>query len=270
VRVAQRLGLHRDGSLLKLSPFKAEERRRTWWQMQAMEISIAQLLGTISMTLYSSWDVQMPANIDDNQTSITSQILPHSKSGLTGMSHVLWRYHILYLQRSNREPTQRPVWMSDNPPSQSEKDFALERYQRPLADKFLQFIEPVNPLHLHIQIGIQNFLLAVQRSLRQPGGASSRLSQMKDQERDGLLEVCQKAMEYYIMGMTLEILRMWRWHMESYFQWTACAFPFHSIQSQTDVPQALPPAPFPPRSLRMWESFSTRMKLTGRSDLHYS
>jgi hypothetical protein len=208
--------------------------------MQSMEISIAQLLGTISMTLYSSWDVQMPGNIDDKETNTTNQILPPSKSGLTDMSNVLWRYHILYLQRSDRESTPRPVWMPDSPSMQSEKDSILERYRRPLADKFLQFIEPVNPLHLHVQIGIQNFLLAVQRSLRQPGRVSSRLSQMKDQEREGLLEVCQKGMEYYIMGMTLDSLRMWRWYMESYFQWTARKSPFLLVYLQGNVAR-IPP-----------------------------
>lgn len=44
VRIAQRMGLHRDGRALGLPPVQAEERRRVWWQLQYLEIAVAQLV----------------------------------------------------------------------------------------------------------------------------------------------------------------------------------------------------------------------------------
>jgi hypothetical protein len=50
-RVAERMGLHRDGDTLGLSVLRSEERRRMWFQLQYMEIMIAPLVGSLSMTL---------------------------------------------------------------------------------------------------------------------------------------------------------------------------------------------------------------------------
>jgi hypothetical protein len=92
VRIAQRMGLHRDGSLLGLPPAEAEERRRVWWQMQHMEILISQLLGCLSITLYANWDAKLPANLDDDDIYPGMEDLPSDRTGLTSMSHCLWRY----------------------------------------------------------------------------------------------------------------------------------------------------------------------------------
>lgn len=34
-RIAERMGLHRDGTTLGLSPLRSEERRRIWWQVSS-------------------------------------------------------------------------------------------------------------------------------------------------------------------------------------------------------------------------------------------
>ena len=108
IRIAQRLGLHRDGSVFGLPPVEAEERRRIWWQMQHMEISISQLLGCIFVTLYADWDTKLPANIKDADVQPDTQTLPSDRFGLTGMSHRLWRYFVLHLNREFRRPTKAP------------------------------------------------------------------------------------------------------------------------------------------------------------------
>ena len=44
VRLGQRIGLHRDGTLIGLSPFETEIRRRVWWQLMALDGQTAELL----------------------------------------------------------------------------------------------------------------------------------------------------------------------------------------------------------------------------------
>ena len=221
IRIAQRLGLHRDGSVFGLSPVEAEERRRIWWQMQHMEISISQLLGCISMTLYADWDTKLPANIDDADVRPDMEALPVDRPGLTSMSHCLWRYFVLYLNRAFRRPDQGAVWMKAADGSLSDKDALLERFRKPLAEKFLQHCELVNPLHVNIQISVQSFLLAIQRAIRQPDVTNTKISEMPQSARDDFLKICTKCMDYYILAETTASIAHFRWHNQCYFQWTA-------------------------------------------------
>ncbi|GAM82431.1 hypothetical protein ANO11243_004110 [Dothideomycetidae sp. 11243] len=222
VRIAQRLGLHRDGSLLDLAPVRAEERRRVWWQLQHMEILISQLLGCISMTLWGSWDTKLPANIEDddvrNDTGNLTLNLPRNRPGLTSMSHCLWRYEALQMQREHMT-TPGPVRMSPGL-----QQSAMEHHRKVFAKRYLQHCEPVNPLHLQIQIGIQNALLAWQRAALQAKTKGTRLSEMPASDRDELLHICSKSMEYYIMTETTPSIAHFRWHNECYFQWTAFVY----------------------------------------------
>ena len=191
-----------------------------------MEISTSQLLGTISMTLYASWDVHLPANLDDSDINATMTSLPPSRTGLTSMSHCMWRYYILYLHRSAREsgPSQS-TWITTSPAAPIDQKAALfEKYRSALADKFLQYCELLNPFHVLIQISIQIFLLAMQRVGHQPSITGTRISDMTQENRDELLKVCVKAMEYYILGETTSSLTHFRWHHENYMAWTALVY----------------------------------------------
>lgn len=229
VRIALRMGLHRDGTALGLPPVQAEERRRTWWQMQHLEIAVSQLVGTIAMSLYADWDTALPASIEDDDLTPDMNTLPAERHGLTSMSHCLWRYHVIAMHRARRSPDQGALWI--NPisaaASRDVKHVMMEQVRKALAEKFLQFCEPVEPLHIHIQIGVQNSLLAMHRGFLQPV-TSTKISEMPQTIREELLGVCIKSMDYYILAQTNPLIAHLRWHTENYFQWPArksCPFP---------------------------------------------
>lgn len=228
VRIAQRLGLHRDGSLLGLRPAQAEEKRRVWWQMQHMEILAAQILGCFSMTLYADWDAKLPANLEDDDIHPGVAALPPSRRGLTGMSHCLWRYHVLHQQRlaKHSDISQRNfAWLTNSRISMAEKDAFIEQTAMALREKFVQHCELLNPLHLNIQIGIQSFVLAMRRVTHQPGVANTNISELPTDDRENLLKICIESLEYYILAETTQSITQFRWHNENYFQWSACKPP---------------------------------------------
>jgi hypothetical protein len=65
IRIAQKMGLHRDGELLGLSPFDAEMRRRLWWQIIMLDAKYAMLSGLSHSLLPRSWDAKEPKNLND-------------------------------------------------------------------------------------------------------------------------------------------------------------------------------------------------------------
>ena len=227
VRIAERIGLHRDGDMFELSVLRSEERRRIWWQLQYMEIAIARLVGSLSMTLYAGWDTKPPANLEDDDLRRPNlRSLPAERSGLTSMSHCLWRYSILHMQRENmRQPGGVPEslsWLLSPQVSLSEKDAKIDVIESALGSKFLQHCELLNPLHVYIQIGVRQFLLATRRTARQPRLVSAKILEMTQQERDDFLNICTKGLDYYLMSQTTESLKGFQWHNDNYFQWPSC------------------------------------------------
>lgn len=69
VRIGQRMGLHRTEHLSGLSVFKAEMRRRLWWQICILNSQLGEATGQTGQRTTASnellLDVAMPANISD-------------------------------------------------------------------------------------------------------------------------------------------------------------------------------------------------------------
>ena len=224
-RIAQRLGVHRDGLALELSPFQTEERRRIWWQLEHIELLISQLVGCIPMTLYADWDSKMPASIEDEDMDREIRSIPRDRTGLTSMSHCLWRYDILETHRKLRRATPDAGWITSKHFSPADRLGLIEMHRSTLAEKYLQYCEPVEPSHLWIQIGIQSFVAALQRAARQPGITSIKISDLSTEDRDAFLKACVKCMEYYVLAQTTPSIAGFRWHNECYFQWATCKWP---------------------------------------------
>lgn len=65
IRIAQKMGLHRDGEMLGLSPFDTEMRRRLWWQIIMLDAKYAMMTGLNHSSLPRNWDTKEPRNIND-------------------------------------------------------------------------------------------------------------------------------------------------------------------------------------------------------------
>lgn len=92
LRNAEKLGIHRDGSLLRLSPVETEERRRLWWQLQHFDLILAVRSGMTPMNLSTDWDAKLPLNIEDEGIKASMTDPPKERKGLTSMSYCLYTY----------------------------------------------------------------------------------------------------------------------------------------------------------------------------------
>ena len=202
-----------------------------------MELSAAQLTGSVTMTIYADWDTALPHNLSDSDLYPDMVDLPPERPGLTMMSHCLWRYQILHMQRTTRQPEgvvgKGLSWMLSPQIPLSDKDAAIDAVEKVLGEKFLQHCEPLIPLHVHIQIGVRAFILAARWVARQPALINARISQMSVGERDDLLGICMKSLEYYVLGQKTEMLRRYSWHAYNYFQWAVCEWSQRGLSIRT-------------------------------------
>ncbi|KAI0969786.1 fungal-specific transcription factor domain-containing protein [Xylaria arbuscula] len=93
VRIAQKMGLHRDGELLGLPPFETEMRRRVWWQIILIDTVYALMSGLGQSLLPRSWDTKQPNNIHDADLYPTMTTL-QPRNGPTDMIYCLVCYEM--------------------------------------------------------------------------------------------------------------------------------------------------------------------------------
>ncbi|KAF9892792.1 hypothetical protein FE257_000381 [Aspergillus nanangensis] len=95
VRIATRLGLHRDGAQFAFSPLETELRRRLWWQIVALDKRIAEITGSPITALSSSGtDCRLPLNVNDMDLHVSAKEPPPPLVGATEMSFCLTRIEI--------------------------------------------------------------------------------------------------------------------------------------------------------------------------------
>lgn len=220
------MGLHRDGEFLGLGLLRSEERRRMWWQLQFMELMVASQIGTLSSGVMGQWDAKMPANIEDNELGPETTELPPARSSLTSMSNCLWKYNVLQFHRNLRNGDR-------NIPTVGETTSMMDRIAEMLRVKFVQHCELIDPLHVNIQLGICQIIVATRRLLHQPALLNAKISSMSMKQRDELLEVGMKNLEYCNLIQTTESLKGFRWNNSAFFPWAACmlrGFSRHTLE----------------------------------------
>ncbi|TGO40096.1 hypothetical protein BHYA_0042g00280 [Botrytis hyacinthi] len=87
IRMAQALGLHRDGSHFpNLTPYEIETRRRVWWTVCLLDLRASEDQGTELSTTGNSVDTKFPLNINDVDLNPLTQDMPPARSCVTDMT----------------------------------------------------------------------------------------------------------------------------------------------------------------------------------------
>lgn len=99
MRIAQGLGLHRDGDGSGLSAFEAEIRRRVWWQILVLDMRASEDRGSEPLILEGSFNTRIPHNLDDTDFGFHSQNPLPEKKGLTTMTFCLLSMDVSNIMR---------------------------------------------------------------------------------------------------------------------------------------------------------------------------
>jgi hypothetical protein len=90
IRLAQSIGLHRDGTFLGLPIFATEMRRRLYWEIRMLDLACAEDSGFLPTHIYGS-DTQLPLNINDRDLNQGDSEWPVSSPGFTETTFALIR-----------------------------------------------------------------------------------------------------------------------------------------------------------------------------------
>ncbi|EQK97767.1 fungal specific transcription factor domain-containing protein [Ophiocordyceps sinensis CO18] len=227
IRIAQGLGLHRDGSHFKLSPFETEVRRRLWWAILMLDLRSAEELGTDMTIGERSYDTQMPSNINDSDIGPESLELPTPREGRSDCAVSLVRAEICALSRrlvTSASAMANPCPKADEGTMAERERMLIEVYQR-VEHKFLQHVlDEADPLYwvaaMIARVIMAKMCLVIYQPMLFPGSNYELSSEIRQRIFVAAIEI----IEYGHKLNTDPRCKQYRWLFKTYTNWHAIAY----------------------------------------------
>ena len=150
IRIAQKMGLHRDGETLGLSPFETEMRRRVWWMILMQDAKYAMLSGLSHSLLPWALDTKVPSNLNDADLFPGSMEPVAPREGETEMAFCMFNYEIgKFLVQSRSTPGFEAVIMGNE--IDTPKDIAFR------AEQVAKYRSMVDDLEMRLQVVLDRY-----------------------------------------------------------------------------------------------------------------
>lgn len=229
LRIAQSMGLERDGSSLGLSPFETEMRRRIWWLLKTHDYQAAELCGLSKFRdLDTSIDsTKWPSNVNDDQLYPGMTATPPEPEMLTDVAFVTLRYELAsfatrsvakyYHQGKCFDGWEQHLASAEE---KVDSDAPLKEMEGHLETKYLRYCDPSPPLHLMTMLLARSAINTVKFLTHHPRRWTS-ISQTPRAERQWVWEICIKLLEQHNMLLSNPQLKHFAWHAAFVMQWHA-------------------------------------------------
>ncbi|PYH47846.1 Zn(II)2Cys6 transcription factor [Aspergillus saccharolyticus JOP 1030-1] len=238
IRLAQRIGLHRDGSHYGLSIFETEMRRRLWLQLSILDATTAQQTGVSAQVSVMDADVQRPANVNDCDLDPRMTDKPREHTGATEMIFCLarcefgdwitrWSKSSTVLQASQR-------FLSSPTISLAEKDRAIDELCQIFDTNYLKYCDNSIPLHQMTIIVIHSVTSLLRFTAHHPRQYANHDSYEPSAERDKIFSICLRVAEGCDLVQTSGITQRYRWHVQNHIPWTPLVHILYELRHRVD------------------------------------
>ncbi|KAF4977072.1 hypothetical protein FZEAL_6350 [Fusarium zealandicum] len=268
VRIAQRMGLHRDPAQFGLPPFEVEQRRRLWWTLVGYDRRLGEMSGSTVTALSSGGDCKLPLNVNDSDLHIDGKELPTPHSGPTEMLFALTRVELAMAvsSDSNRDsyklnnPDRSPAATPNSRPTttirlagQDGPAYTLDGYCAHMEGTYLNQCDPKIPLHFFTltmtrqalcKMRIINFLVRMHNADPIP---------LREVERDSLFLQATQMIEYDNIVQSSDSLRCFKWYSMHHFPFPAYMFLVQELRHRVSGPMIE----------RAWDAIARNHQLRG-------
>jgi hypothetical protein len=228
VRIAQSIGLDRDGTILGHSFFDTEIRRRTWWQLKSHDFRAAELCGLAKFRdmATGSESPKWPANINDNDLHPGMISLEVVSTGITDASFIAFKFEmtnfaasrVAAFRKLGKDPSE---WNLDTPDNDRvETKSAVEALEERLEMNYLRYCDPSQPLHLMLLLVGRYGMNTVTFLTHHPRRWAS-MEHVPLSERTLVWDCGIKLLEQYSMMQSNPLLKSFAWHALYFQPWHA-------------------------------------------------
>jgi len=234
LRIAQRMGLHRDGEQLGLKPFDVQLRRRLYWQLLPLDGLAAQLSGTGIAAPSGGFDTKPPLNVNDTDLWPDMTETPVERKGATDMIFCLLRAEIGKFHQRMKPWTGgwARIWQARDASAAEVIERAMDELENIVEEKFLRYIDFVLPIHCLAQAMARTALAAGRFRVRLPFVNTNPGEADAQSKKAELFDLAMRVVDYDIAVHTNPAVKRFEWHLQSYFQWEALIFMLDCLRQQ--------------------------------------
>ncbi|KAK7419938.1 hypothetical protein QQZ08_010641 [Neonectria magnoliae] len=220
VRIAQGMGLERDGVNTGLSPFETEMRRRIWWLLKTHDYRTADLCG---LPKFRDLDLgpestKRPTNVNDDQLYPGMPSLPVGSTALTDVAFVSLKYELANfaadrVARFRRQGKDFSQWdrVMASGHDKAGMDDSFRDIEEVLEMKYLRYCDPSQPLHLMTMLMARSSVNTIRFLTHHPRRWAS-IEKTPFAERQWVWEVSLKLLEQHNMLQSNPQLNQFAWH----------------------------------------------------------
>ncbi|OAP63963.1 hypothetical protein AYL99_03190 [Fonsecaea erecta] len=223
VRLALKMGLHRDGESLGLSLFETEMRRRLWWHIVHIDFRAADMMGMRPSLDLSTGDTKVALNVEDEDLSPGMVEPPSERSGITSIILCLVRCDIIGCLRKLASPSSSGAhWeVLTNPDvTTAKKDAVISQMEDLWERKYLRYCDPCNPLHIFASAMIRSCICKMRLLAHSPRlRLAGRRVKITQAERDIVFGNATKLLEYAVLVRGHQGLQKYTWRVGTSYLW---------------------------------------------------
>lgn len=246
LRIAEGMGLQRDGASFSLPPFEAEIRRRIWWQLKMHDLRTTDLTGLAKSKVLDRDEentTQPPININDDQLYPGMASLPEESNAPTDMVFVGLRSQLssfaMNLHAKKKEQGVKSSWWNDAASASdvAEKEAGLKEVEDLFETKYLRYCDPSDSLQLmamlFARMGMNHARFLVHHPRRWP-----KPEMMPESERQLVWSLSVKLLEQTDLTLSSRQLQRFWWNGPYFFPWPAFIHIIDTLRANPLIPEA--------------------------------
>ena len=221
IRMAQYLGLQRDGAHFKhLTPFEIEMRRKVWWAVCTLDVRASEDQGTDLTIASGSFDTKIPLNINDADINPESKQMPTERDGVTDMSFARISFGLCDIMRQMMAPGVR-----DGAAGLEDQSRLLNEIYQKYEHGYFQYTTESGNIVYWVGVTIARLTMAKMTLIVfLPVLFSSPSEHFSDEIRTKLLVSAIEVAEYNHALNAEQACRQWRWIYQTYTHWHAIVY----------------------------------------------
>ncbi|KAL4741879.1 fungal-specific transcription factor domain-containing protein [Aspergillus similis] len=222
LRLAQGLGLHRDGNNFDLKPFEAEMRRRLWWHVILLDLRSSEDHGTDVQIHDHMFDTRLPLNVNDTDLSPDAKEPPKPRVGFTDMTFFLIRCDICYALR-------RVAYTCPNTsgaisgPTPDNCPNVVQTVNMHIEEQYLKHCDMSDPIQWISATVARLVLTKMWLVIHHPITRSDLESQVSHESRESLFITSIEVTEFARLIKEDKNTQKWSWMFDAHMQWHAIA-----------------------------------------------
>ena len=239
MRVADSMGMRFDGSLLGLSHFETEMRRRIWWQLRMHDFRAAELSGQPKFRDFELDDTtpKPPANVNDCDLNPSMPQAPIESFKPTEMIWCMFRSELATFATTQKVKMQKQgktIATSEEYPAMDDltiKDGFIQRLEDVLETKYLRFCDPTQPLQFLTLLG-GRVATNLMRFMAHHPRRWAKIDQVSDSEKQLVWGISLQLLEQYHLMQTSPQLRRFAWNTPYFIQWHAVIHVLDTLRAE--------------------------------------